>query len=154
MTQIAMRPARREDLPKIVRMLADDTFGRDRERVAEPLAPGYLEAFDQIETDPRNLLVVAHDEDGGLHGCLQITFIPGLSNQGARLALISGVRVTSALRGQGLGGQMVEWAIEEARHRGCASVELLTHRSRADAQRFYGRLGFKSSHVGMKLALD
>jgi GNAT superfamily N-acetyltransferase len=154
MTQIAMRPARREDLPSIVRMLADDTFGRERERVAEPLAAGYQEAFDQIAADPRNLLIVAHDDDGALHGCLQITFIPGLSNQGAKLALIAGVRVDSALRGEGLGGQMVEWAIDEARRRGCASVELLTHRSRSEAQRFYGRLGFQASHIGMKLALD
>jgi len=32
---------------------------------------------------------------------------------------------------------------------GLILVELLTHSSRVDAQRFYERLGFKRSHVGM-----
>ncbi len=88
-----------------------------------------------------------------MRGCLQLTFLPGLSNRGAELALIRAVRVDAALRGRGVGQAFMTWAMDQARDRGCAAVELLTHRSRTDAQRFYARLGFEASHLGMKRAL-
>ncbi|HEY3697367.1 GNAT family N-acetyltransferase, partial [Phenylobacterium sp.] len=78
-------------------------------------------------------------------------FIPGLSNQGAERALIEAVRVEAGLRSQGVGGAMVRWAAQAARERGCAFIELLTHKSREAAQRFYARLGFQPSHEGMRL---
>lgn len=148
-----VREARREDVAAIVRLLADDHLGSGREVVADPPLPGYLEAFEKVAADPRNLLAVAEDEAGQVVGTLQITFIPGLSNQGAELALIEAVRVDSGLRGQGLGAQMIEWAMDEARRRGCRHVELFTHASRVDAQRFYERLGFEKSHAGMRRTL-
>ena len=149
---LVIREARHRDLAAIVAMLADDALGADRERVTDPPLPGYLEAFEKITADPRNLLAVA-EVGGTVVGCLQITFIPGLSFQGAELALIEGVRVDAARRGSGLGSVMIEWAMDEARGRGCRQVELLTHASRTDAQRFYERLGFTASHVGMKRSL-
>jgi ribosomal protein S18 acetylase RimI-like enzyme len=150
---LVIREARREDVAAIVRLLADDQLGAGREVVADPPAPGYLEAFEKVAADPRNLLAVAEDAAGAVVGTLQITFIPGLSNQGAELALIEAVRVDSRLRGQGLGGRMIEWAMETARARGCRNVELFTHLSRVEAQRFYERLGFERSHAGMRRAL-
>jgi GNAT superfamily N-acetyltransferase len=45
----------------------------------------------------------------------------------------------------------VQWALAEARGRSCKLVELLTHHTRVDAQRFYERLGFARSHVGMTI---
>lgn len=149
---VLMRAARPEDLADIVRMLADDPLGAERERYADPPPLGYVEAFAKIVADPRNLLAVA-EVGGSVVGCLQVTFIPGLSFQGAELALIEGVRVDIPHRGGGLGSVMIEWALDEARARGCRQVELLTHVSREDAQRFYARLGFSASHVGMKRAL-
>lgn len=147
-----MRPARRQDVPAIVALLADDRLGAGREDTSDAALPAYLAAFERIAADGRNLLAVAEDA-GGVVGCLQLTFIPGLSNQGQVLALLEGVRVASDRRGGGLGAQMIEWAMDEARRRGCASIELLTHASRIDAQRFYARLGFEASHAGMKRAL-
>jgi len=147
-----MRPACRQDVPAIVALLADDRLGAGREDTSDAALPVYLAAFERIAADGRNLLAVAEDA-GGVVGCLQITFIPGLSNQGQDLALLEGVRVASDRRGGGLGAQMIEWAMDEARRRGCASIELLTHASRIDAQRFYARLGFEASHAGMKRAL-
>ena len=150
---IACRPARREDVAAIVRLLADDGLGAGREVVSDPLGAGYLAAFDEIAANPRALLAVAEDAAGQVVGTLQLTFIAGLSNQGAELALISAVRVASSLRGQRIGEQMMGWAMDEARERGCASMELLSHASREDAHRFYERLGFPRSHVGMKRSL-
>lgn len=150
---IACRPARREDVAAIVRLLADDGLGAGREVVTDPPGAAYFEAFDKLAANPRFLLAVAEDAAGAVIGTLQLTFIPGLSNQGAELALVSAVRVDSSLRGQGLGEQMMTWAMDEARRRGCASMELLSHASRDGAHRFYERLGFPKSHVGMKRSL-
>jgi len=150
---IRMREARREDVATIVRLLADDHLGAGREMVSDPPPAGYFEAFDKIAADPGNLLMVAQDASGAVVGTLQMTVIPGLSNEGADLALLEAVRVDSGLRGQGLGGTMVSWAMDEARRRGCRNMELMSHASRTDAQRFYERLGFARSHVGMKRAL-
>jgi len=150
---IVCRPARRQDVAAIVRLLADDGLGAGREVVSDPPAPGYLEAFDDLAANPRALLAVAETADGAVVGTLQLTFIAGLSNQGAKQALVSAVRVDSRLRGQGLGETMMAWAMDEARARGCTQMELLSHASRDAAHRFYERLGFAKSHVGMKRSL-
>ncbi|MDB5417006.1 MAG: acetyltransferase [Phenylobacterium sp.] len=150
---IRIRQARREDVAAIVGLLADDDLGAGREVVSDPPPAAYLEAFDKIAADPRNLLLAAKGASGRIVGTLQLTFIPGLSNQGAELALLQAVRIAAELRGQGLGRQLVAWAMDEARRRGCQAMELLSHNSRVDAQRFYERLGFVKSHVGMRRAL-
>jgi GNAT superfamily N-acetyltransferase len=84
---------------------------------------------------------------------LQLSFIPGLARRGAWRAQIEAVRVHEAARNRGVGARMIEWAVEVARNRGCALVQLTTDKRRTDAHRFYERLGFVASHEGMKLAL-
>jgi len=151
MTPITIRRARRDDVGAIVAMLADDVLGRAREELDDPLPPAYVQAFDRLDTDPNIQLVVAQDDDGAAIGCLQLCILPGLSSQGASRGLIEDVRVASHCRSRGIGEQLVQWAIAEARARGCRLVELLTHHTRVDAQRFYERLGFQRSHVGMTI---
>jgi ribosomal protein S18 acetylase RimI-like enzyme len=146
--QIAIRAARSEDIGVIIAMLADDPLGGPRERIEDPLPQSYLAAFDRITHDPNIQLVVAEDE-GAVVGCLQLCILPGLSSQGTSRGLIEDVRVAKHCRSRGIGEQLVQWAVAEARTRGCKVVELLTHHTRVDAQRFYERLGFARSHVGM-----
>jgi ribosomal protein S18 acetylase RimI-like enzyme len=150
-TPVTIRPARRDDVGVIVGMLADDALGSGRERIEDPLPPSYFRAFEAVERDPNIQLVVAQDGDCAVIGCLQLCILPGLSSQGASRALIEDVRVASHCRSRGVGEQLVQWAVTEARGRGCRLVELLTHNTRVDAQRFYERLGFARSHVGMTL---
>jgi ribosomal protein S18 acetylase RimI-like enzyme len=145
---ISIRPARREDVAAIVAMLADDHLGSARERVEDPLPASYYEAFARVERDQNIQLVVAESE-GRVVGCLQLAILPGLSSQGGRRGLLEDVRVASDCRSRGIGEQLVQWAVTEAKARGCNLVELLTHQTRTDAQRFYKRLGFTGSHVGM-----
>lgn len=145
---VSIRPARREDVAAIVAMLADDHLGRARERVEDPLPAVYYEAFERVERDPNLTLVVAESQ-GRVVGCLQLAVLPGLSSQGGIRGLLEDVRVATDCRSRGIGEQLVQWAIAEAKARGCNLVELLTHSSRVDAQRFYKRLGFAASHVGM-----
>jgi GNAT superfamily N-acetyltransferase len=144
---VKIRRAAAADVPAIVSMLADDPLGARRER---PGDPAYTAAFEEIAADPRQYLAVAIADDEVV-GTLQLTFIPGLSRVGATRALIEAVRVRSDRRGSGLGGELVRWAITEARSRGAALVQLTTDASRKDAHRFYERLGFEATHVGMKL---
>lgn len=152
MTQLVIRRAARADVPAIVRMLADDPLGQQRERYENPLPPAYYDAFEAIDRDPRHELVVVEYE-GELIGTLHLTFLPSLSFQGRTRAQIESVRVEQRYRGQGIGARLFVWAIERAREQGCHLVQLTTNGSRADAQRFYTRLGFSASHVGMKLDL-
>ena len=145
---VSIRRARREDVAAIVAMLADDHLGRARERVEDPLPAAYYEAFARVEQDPNLTLVVAESE-GRVVGCLQLAVLAGISSQGGVRGLLEDVRVASDCRSRGIGEQLVQWAVTEAKARGCNLVELLTHQRRVDAQRFYKRLGFKASHVGM-----
>jgi ribosomal protein S18 acetylase RimI-like enzyme len=148
-SKVTIRPVRRADVAVIVGMLADDPLGGARERIEDPLPPSYYTAFETLERDSNIQLVVAEDGEGKVVGCLQLCILPGLSSQGASRGLIEDVRVASHCRSRGIGEQLVQWALVEARGKGCKLVELLTHHTRVDAQRFYDRLGFARSHVGM-----
>ena len=150
-SSITIRHARRDDVGVIVAMLADDPLGSARERLEDPLPAAYFRAFEALEQSSHIQLVVAEDEDGAVIGCLQLCILPGLSSQGASRGLIEDVRVAAHCRSRGVGEKIVQWAVAEARAKGCALVELLTHNTRVDAQRFYARLGFQPSHVGMTL---
>jgi ribosomal protein S18 acetylase RimI-like enzyme len=151
--KVSFTEARIEDLPAIVRLLADDPLGAKRERFANPLPASYLRAFEAIDADPNNELVVAC-QGTEVVGVLQLTFIPYLTYQGGWRALIEAVRIDSKHRSQGLGRTMFQWAIARSRERGCHLVQLTTDKSRADAKRFYESLGFAASHEGMKLFLS
>jgi GNAT superfamily N-acetyltransferase len=147
---VTLREAATDDLPEVVALLAADQLGIHRES-ADELTP-YRTAFDAITADPTHLLVVAVD-GGRIIGTMQLSFIPGLARRGAWRAQIEAVRVHEAARNRGVGARMIEWAVEVARNRGCALVQLTTDKRRTDAHRFYERLGFVASHEGMKLAL-
>jgi len=145
-----LREARRADLPQIVALLADDPIGAGREAPADDGA--YDAAFDLIDADPRNQLLVA-ELDGRVVGTLQLTMIPGLSRRGMLRGQIEGVRVAAGQRGHGLGRRMIAHAIDVAREHGCGLVQLTSDKRRPDAVRFYQSLGFADSHEGLKLPL-
>jgi len=149
-SSVTIRRARRDDVEAIVAMLADDPLGAARERIEDPLPVVYFRAFDLLDRDPNIQLVVA-EEKGVVVGCLQLCILQGLSSQGASRALIEDVRVASHRRSRRIGEQLVRWAVSDARGKGCKLLELFTHQTRTDAQRFYERLGFHRSHFGMTM---
>lgn len=146
----SLRRATKADLPRILALLIDDQLGAAREN-PDDLVP-YELAFDAIDGDPAHLLVVG-ELNGDLVATFQLSYLPGLSRKGSWRAQIEAVRVSEVLRGQGVGALMIQWAIDQARDRGCSLVQLTTDKSRVAAHRFYERLGFVASHEGMKLKL-
>jgi len=151
MAEPTFRRATVEDIPAIVAMLADDPLGAARES-PDDLTP-YRAAFTAVDANPNQLLVVA-ERGGEVVGTAQLTFMAGLSHRGMWRAELEAVRVRTGQRGTGLGTRLVEWWIEQARGRGCGMVQLASNASRADAHRFYERLGFTASHTGFKLRIQ
>ncbi len=151
-SRTVFRIATRADLPAIVRMLADDDLGSQREQYTDPLPESYNAAFEQIDHDSNHELSVA-ELNGDVIGTLHLMFLPSISFQGGLRAQVESVRVDRLYQGRGIGSDMMRWVIERARERGAHVVQLTTHKSRADAHRFYERLGFKGTHLGMKLSL-
>ncbi|BCY14305.1 GNAT family N-acetyltransferase [Actinoplanes sp. L3-i22] len=146
------RLATRDDVPAVLALLADDPITRARGFGAVEPGPGIWAAFDAIEKDPNNELIIGV-RDGAVAGTCQLTYLPGLSRGGAWRMQVEAVRIRSDLRGSGHGAALMRWAIERARERGCEMVQLTSDNKRTAAHRFYERLGFTSSHVGMKLTL-
>jgi len=149
---VHFRLATQADIPAIVHLLAEDGLGAQREQYTTPLPQVYYTAFESIDQDPNHELVVA-EADGEVIGTLHLMFLPSLSFQGGTRAQVESVRITKRLRGQGIGAEMMKWAIDRARQHGCHLMQLTSHGFRTDAHRFYEKLGFTKSHVGMKINL-
>jgi GNAT superfamily N-acetyltransferase len=149
---VIVRLATEADLPTIIALLNDDEIARSREGFAPEVTTQTREAFLEISKDPNNELLVG-ELNGELIATMQLTIIPGLSRNGMRRGLIEAVRVRADQRSKGLGAIFMKQVIERARERGCGMVQLTTDVRRTAAQRFYVRLGFEPSHVGMKLKL-
>ena len=152
MMDLSFRQATISDLTALVHMLGDDSLGSMREDLSTPMNPKYIEAFNHIESDPNNELIVATLNDD-IVGMVQLTFIPYLTHTGSWRCLIEGVRIHSGYRGKGLGGKLFEWSIQRAKERNCRLVQLTSDKTRTEALKFYESLGFVASHEGFKLHL-
>lgn len=155
MPALSFRDATPADVPTIIRLShAGDSRGAD----TPPLDPSTLDdpryraAFDRIAADPSHRLIVA-ERDGEIVGTLQISILPGLPNFGMTRGHLENVHIRADQRGNGLGTELVQWAVERCREAGCGLVQLTSNKVRRDAHRFYERLGFVKSHEGMKLRL-
>jgi ribosomal protein S18 acetylase RimI-like enzyme len=146
------RIATETDVPAIIALMGDDEISRAREGHQATVTPNALAAFREIDADANNELWVGELE-GAVIATLQLTFIPGLSRDGLKRAQVESVRVHTDHRSQGVGEKLLESAMDRARAKGCAMMQLTTDTRRAAAQRFYVRLGFEPTHVGMKRKL-
>lgn len=145
------RTANREDVPFIVKMIANDKLGKSREDYQDPIPEKYYRAFNNIDKDTNQELIVIEDEILGVIGTMQLSFIQYLTYQGGIRAQIEAVRIREDQRGQGIGEKLFDWAINRAKERGAHLLQLTTDKKRPEAVRFYEKLGFIPSHEGMKL---
>lgn len=145
------REATSADLPNLTALLQDDNLGKTRENVTDLAA--YKQAFQAILADPNHFILVI-ESNRELLGCVQVSYLPNLTFKGSWRAQFEGVRISSKHRGKGLGRQLINEAIVQAKARGCKIAQLTTNNTRPEAITFYESLGFQNSHVGMKLYYD
>ncbi len=147
------RKATKKDISDVVKMLADDDLGAKREKYSNPLPQAYIDAFEAIDSDPNQELIVVENDDQEILGTFQLSFLQYLTYQGGVRAQIEAVRIRKDQRGKGIGKQMFEWAINRAQQKGAHVLQLTTNKKRPKAIQFYKNLGFVDSHEGMKLHL-
>ncbi|MBC31292.1 MAG: GNAT family N-acetyltransferase [Muricauda sp.] len=145
------RKAIKNDVDKIVEMIADDELGKTRENFQIPLPTEYLVAFENINSDQNQELIVVENENSEIIGTLQLSFIQYLTYRGGIRAQIEAVRIRKDKRGLGIGKAMFEWAIDRAKEQNAHLLQLTTDRKRPKAIKFYEDLGFKATHEGMKM---
>jgi len=150
---LRFREAKLEDVASIVQLLANDPLGQKREDFSDPLPESYRVAFENIDADPQQELIVLENMDLEVVGTLQLSFLQYLTYQGGIRAQIEAVRIRDDHRGQGLGELLFEYAIKRARARKAHVVQLTTDKKRIAALSFYEKQGFKATHEGMKLHL-
>ncbi len=155
MTQLyGHRRATLGDIETIVRLLSEDILGKTREHpVMETLAPCYIAAFEKIDRDPNQYLMVVEDPVQIVATC-HLTLMPSLTCKGATRMQIEGVRVSEAHRNKKIGQWMIEVAIRYAKSQQVSMIQLTTNKKRVEAKKFYTQLGFEASHEGMKLSLE
>ena len=149
MSEIVFRRAIRADVPVIVALLADDAINGHREKPGIPVLAGYLSAFEAIDKDTSQTLIVG-EMDGAVIATAQLTIIPTMTQQGTPRALIESVRVSSQARSGGIGEKLIDHMHMLAKARGATALQLTTSNARVDAQRFYKRIGFSATHLGFK----
>lgn len=150
---VIIREAVITDLPYIIKLMADDALGRQRENYTAPLGQCYIDAFNNIRNDKNSILLVSCDDEKVI-GSLQITFTQYLSYKGSMRATIENVHVAESYRNLGVGTQLMKYAVNLAKGKNCSIVQLTSNKTRKDAHRFYERLGFHATHEGMKLSLE
>lgn len=150
---LTLRPATLNDVPKIIRLMIEDELGATRESLANPLTQSYYKAFQEIDADKNNFLLIVQRE-GKIIGTCHLTCIPSLSFKGSTRLNIENVHIDKHFQSQGIGTWMIHKAIEFGRTKGCKIIQLTTNKKRLRAKIFYEKLGFKASHEGMKLYLD
>lgn len=147
-----IRKASFDDIPYIVQLLANDLLGTQRESYQDPLPQQYYTAFQEINEDKNQHLIVV-ENNNKIIGTMQLTIITYLTYKGGRRAQIEGVRIDESYRNQGIGKLMIAWAISKSRELNCHLVQLTSDKKRPAALEFYKKLGFVVSHEGLKLHL-
>lgn len=152
MSQTIIREARSADVAALVAIFAGDELGSHGDTTAPEAFGDYLRAFERVASSRGQTLYVA-EREGQVVGTFQTMIVTSLVGRGSSSMIIEAVQTRGDMRGQGIGAQMIEFAIAEAKRRGLRPVQLTSNASRKDAHRFYERLGFKQSHLGFKMAL-
>ncbi|WP_338240545.1 GNAT family N-acetyltransferase [Aurantiacibacter hainanensis] len=152
MPALTYREATEADLTFLDALIGQDEVAARRDGIPPDNDAQQREAIRAIAADPNHELWIVESE-GAPVASFHLSYLPGVSRQGAWRGQIESVRVAKDVRGQGTGEAMMRWAIERCRDRGCGVVQLTSDRQREAAHRFYERLGFRPTHTGFKLKL-
>jgi N-acetylglutamate synthase-like GNAT family acetyltransferase len=150
---MTFRQAAKEDLPAIIEMIAHDSLGQLREKYEEPLPKEYYRAFEIIDGDKNQELMVIENSHGEVVASFQLSFLQYLTYMGGMRCLVENVHVREDQTGKGIGRQMFQWIVQRAKKKGVHLVQLTSNKLRPNAIRFYENIGFKATHEGFKLHL-
>jgi GNAT superfamily N-acetyltransferase len=150
-----IRPATTDDLDGVVAssaaLFAEDAATRDTLRNADWPATHGSQWCSDLLADPQALVLVAVVE-GEVAGHLVGMFAePSEMWVGSKAELVS-MYVRGDLRGQGVGGQLVDAFVEWAKGRGAARLNVTAYAENAAALRLYESRGFAPKSV--TLAVD
>ncbi|MBM4222519.1 MAG: GNAT family N-acetyltransferase [Gammaproteobacteria bacterium] len=151
-TILSHRKATLHDLPRLIELLLEDELGQMRESSSNVLDEKYIKAFHKIDADLNQYLMVIENQVE-IVGTCHLTIMPSLTFIGSTRMQIEAVRVAEKYRGQQIGTWMFEQAIQYALDHDASIIQLTTNKKRPKAKHFYEKLGFESSHEGMKLYL-
>ncbi|SMG26474.1 GNAT family N-acetyltransferase [Arenibacter troitsensis] len=147
------RKATQEDLVAILEMIANDMLGQMRERLEDPLPKEYYSAFERINRDKNQELIVLENSQGVVVATFQLSFLQYLTYVGGIRCLVENVHVREDQTGKGIGKRMFQWIIERAKEKNVHLIQLTSNKLRPNAIRFYESIGFKATHEGFKLHL-
>jgi len=154
MAEATVREANEADLPRVLELLDQLPLWADAEREDQrsPVAEVYRAAFREIEGSARHWLLVV-DVGGRIVGTAVLIIIPNLSHRGQPWAVVENVVVEQAERGKRYGELLMQRTLAMAKEAGCYKLTLTSSKARADAHRFYQRLGFRATHEGFRYDL-
>jgi ribosomal protein S18 acetylase RimI-like enzyme len=150
---LSYRKAVFSDLRSILDLYIQDELGGSREQLSQDLNSRYIDAFDLIDKDPNQFLMVVI-LGTEIVGTCHLTIMPSLTLVGSTRMQVEAVRVAEKYRGQKIGEWMLQIVIQYAKSRDASIIQLTTNKSRPRAKKFYESIGFDASHEGMKLYLD
>ena len=143
--------ATHSDIPALVELL-NSLFEQEAE--FEPNSETQSKALSKIILDPKIGIILIAKEDDKILGMVNLLFTESTA-LGSKVALLEDMVVLSSSRGEGIGSQLIDYAISEAKKAGCKRITLLTDIENTKAQSFYQKKGFvKSKMTPYRLLLD
>lgn len=146
--QVRIREATAEDLPTLLKLYGQ--LGMDDGQVlpldlAESL-------FLRISNYPDYRIYLAEDKYRSI-GTFALLIMDNLGHLGTPSAIIEDVVVSDSCRGQGIGQEMMAFATDLAREKGCYKFFFSSNINRIYAHRFYENLGFEKHGYSFYLNL-
>ena len=139
------------DIPELIKLLKT-LFEQEAE--FEPNSETQRKALSKIILDPKIGIVLVARDDEKILGMINLLFTESTA-LGAKVAILEDMVVLSKSKGEGIGSQLVDYAIGEAKKEGCKRITLLTDIENTKAQSFYQKKGFvKSKMTPYRLLLD
>ena len=135
---IKIRKAIEADLQAVLELYAQkdldngDVLGMEEAKVA----------FSKFGLYPNYSLYVAEIADKVV-GTFELLIMDNLAHKGQPSGVVEDVVVDAECQSQGIGRQMMEYAIEVCRENGCYKMALSSNLKRERAHQFYENLGFE-----------
>jgi N-acetylglutamate synthase-like GNAT family acetyltransferase len=143
-----IREATPSDLPRLLILMQQlSAGGAHPETEVALLTPRHELVLAELMASQFSHLLVL-EEDGQVLATCAVYIVPNLSHRGASWAIVENVVVDEACRGKGYGERLMAEAEQIARQGGAYRLSLMSNMLRADAHRFYARIGYEPSHQG------